>query len=170
MLTVDQPAPDFRLPDLDGRMHALRDYLGGVVVINFWSAECPHAARADASLRTYLRDWGSRVALLSIASNLNETSVEIAQVAAQRELPLVLLDRGSVVADQYVALTTPHFFVIDEQGILRYQGALDDVTFRKPTPTHNYLHDAVEAVVAGARPQPAETPAYGCAIVRFAPD
>jgi hypothetical protein len=75
-----------------------------------------------------------------------------------------------VVADQYVALTTPHFFVIDEQGILRYQGALDDVTFRKPTPTHNYLHDAVEAVVAGARPQPAETPAYGCAIVRFAPD
>ena len=167
MLTVDQPAPDFRLPDLDGHMYALRDYLGRVAVINFWSAECPHAARADALLATYLRDWEPRVALLSIASNLNETSVQIAQVGAQRSLPLVLLDRGGVVADLYVALTTPHFFVVDERGILRYQGALDDVTFRKRTPTRDYLYDAVEAVLAGARPQPAETPAYGCAIVRF---
>ena len=167
MLTVDQPAPDFRLPDLDGHMHALSDYLSQVAVINFWSAECPHAARADALLATYAHTWGPRVAILSIASNLNETSVQIAQVGAQRSLPLVLLDRGGVVADLYVALTTPHFFVVDERGILRYQGALDDVTFRKRTPTHNYLHDAVEAVVAGARPQPAETPAYGCAIVRF---
>ena len=167
MLTLDRPAPDFRLPDLDGRLHALRDYQGQVAVINFWSAECPHAARADALLATYLRDWEPRVALLSIASNLNETSVQIAQVAAQRSLPLVLLDRGSVVADLYVALTTPHLFVVDGQGILRYQGALDDVTFRQRIPTRNYLYDAVEAVLAGVRPQPGETPAYGCAIVRF---
>jgi peroxiredoxin len=167
MLAIDQPAPDFRLPDLDGHMHALRDYLGCVAVINFWSAECPHAARADALLANYLRGWGSRVALLSIASNLNETSVQIADVVAQRGLPLVLLDRGGVVADLYVALTTPHLFAIDERGILRYRGAFDDVTFRQRTPTRNYLYDAVEAVLAGARPQPAETPAYGCAIVRF---
>lgn len=167
MLTVDQPAPDFRLPDLDGHMHALRDYRGRVAVINFWSAECPHAARADTLLVTYAKAWGPRVAMLSIASNLNETSVQIAQEAAQRELPLVLLDRGGVVADLFVALTTPHLFVIDEGGILRYRGAIDDVTFRQRTPTRNYLYDAVEAVLAGARPQPAETPAYGCAIVRF---
>jgi peroxiredoxin len=167
MLTINQPAPDFRLPDLDGRMHALRDYLGKVAVVNFWSAECPHAARADTLLATYLRAWEPRVALLSIASNVNETSAEIAQVAAQRELPLVLLDRGGVVADLYVALTTPHLFVIDERGILRYQGALDDVTFRQRTPTRNYLYDAVEAVLAGAQPEPTETPAYGCAIVRY---
>lgn len=168
MLTIDQPAPDFRLPDLDGHMHALRDYLGQVAVINFWSAECPHAARADALLTTYLRAWEPRVALLSIASNLNETSVQIGQEAAQRGLPVVLLDRGGVVADLYVALTTPHLFVVDERGILRYRGALDDVTFRQRTPTRNYLYDAVEAVLADARPQPAETPAYGCAIVHFA--
>jgi peroxiredoxin len=170
MLIADQPAPDFRLPDLNGQMHALRDYLGRVAVINFWSAECPHAARADALLATYLRAWEPRVALLSIASNLNETSVQITQVAAQRSLPLLLLDRGSMVAALYMALTTPHLFVVDERGILRYQGALDDVTFRQRTPTRAYLYDAVEAVLAGARPQPAETPAYGCAIVHFSPD
>jgi peroxiredoxin len=168
MLAIDQPAPDFELPDLNGQMHTLQDYLGRVIVINFWSAECPHAARADAQLIDYLRTWGSRVTLICIASNLNETSEQINQAAARRGLPLVLMDRGGVVADMYVALTTPHLFVIDEMGALRYQGALDDVTFRRRTPTQNYLYHAVEAVLAGARPKQAETPAYGCAIVRFA--
>ena len=167
MLTVDQPAPGFRLPDLNGQMHALRDYLGGVVVLNFWSAECPHAARTDALLATSYQAWKPRVTLISIASNANETSELVARVAAQRGLPLVLLDRGSVVADLYVALTTPHLYVIDELGILRYQGAFDDVTFRQRTPKRDYLYEAVESVLTGARPQPAETPAYGCAIVRF---
>jgi hypothetical protein len=68
----------------------------------------------------------------------------------------------------YVALTTPHLFVIDEGGILRYQGALDDVTFRRRTPTQEYLYQAVKSVLSGARPQQAVTPAYGCSIVRFA--
>lgn len=168
MLAIDQPAPLFELPDLNGQMHALEDYLGRVVVLNFWSADCPHAARADALLIDYLRTWGSRVVLLSIACNLNETSEQLKQAAAQRGLPLVLLDRGSVVADMYVALTTPHLFVIDERGILRYQGAIDDASFRRRVPTQNYLYHAVEAVLAGARPKQVETPAYGCAIVRFA--
>ena len=167
MLAIDQPAPGFRLPDLNGQVHALREYLGRVVVLNFWSAECPHAARTDALLSTYHRTWGHRVALISIASNINETSELIAGVADQRGLPLILLDRGSVVADLYVALTTPHLFVVDERGVLRYQGAFDDVTFRQRTPRRDYLYEAVESLLAGARPQLAETPAYGCAIVRF---
>jgi peroxiredoxin len=167
MLAVDQPAPGFRLPDLKAQMHTLRDYLGQVVVLNFWSAECPHVARTDALLATYNQAWGARVTLISIASNFNESSEQVSGIATQRGLPLVLLDRGSVVADLYFALTTPHLYVIDESGVLRYQGAFDDVTFRQRTAAHDYLYEAVEAVLAGARPQPAETPAYGCAIVRF---
>jgi peroxiredoxin len=168
MLAIDQPAPPFILPDLNGQIHALEDYLGQVVVLNFWSAECPHAARADALLTAYLQTWGQRVSLLTIASNLNETSEQIAQAASKRGLPLVLQDRGGVVADMYVALTTPHLFVIDERGILRYQGALDDVTFRRRTPTQEYLYQAVKSVLTGASPQQAVTPAYGCSIVRYA--
>jgi hypothetical protein len=64
----------------------------------------------------------------------------------------------------YGAKATPHFFVIDGDGLLRYSGAFDDVTFRQRTPTHTYLKDAVEAVLRGEAPNPAQTPAYGCAI------
>ena len=43
-------APDFTLPDLDGAPHALSNYRGQVVIVNFWSAECPWAERADSLL------------------------------------------------------------------------------------------------------------------------
>ena len=59
-------------------------------------------------------------------------------------------------------------YIDGDRGILRYRGAVDDVTFRQRIPTQNYLYHAVEAVLAGARPKQTETPAYGCAIVHFA--
>ena len=73
-------------------------------------------------------------------------------------------------SDLYAAVTTPHPYVLDQDGILRYQGALDDVTFRQRTPTRFYLRQAVEAVLAGHAPEPAQTSPYGCTIVRFTPE
>jgi peroxiredoxin len=168
MLPIDQPAPDFELCDLDRNLHTLRDYRSQITVLNFWSAECPHATRVDAGLLAFLPVWGERVALLAIASNANEPPALLKQTASQRGLPTVLLDTQNTVADRYRAVTTPHLFVIDEQGILRYQGALDDVTFRQRTPTRPYLIEAVQSLLDGKHPDPAETPPYGCAIVRYA--
>jgi len=165
-LPLDQTTPDFSLPDLAGRVHRLRDQRGRMVVLNFWSAECPWAARADADLTARLPAWGERVALWSLASNANEPPDLLQQMAAERGLPLVLVDAGARVADLYAAQTTPHLFIVDAVGALRYRGAFDDVTFRQRTPTRAYLIDAVEALLAGRTPDPAETAAYGCTIVR----
>ena len=166
----NQPAPEFSLPDLKGMLHPLHETLGQIVILNFWSAECPHAARADAELTAYLKAWGPSVTLLSIASNADEPPDLLAQVAAERGLPMVLIDPKGNIADLYGAVTTPHLFVVDPGGILRYQGAIDDVTFRHRTPTRHYLLDAVDSLIAGALPNPAETPPYGCTIMRFSPD
>jgi hypothetical protein len=57
--------------------------------------------------------------------------------------------------------------VIDATGILRYRGAFDDVTFRQRTPARFYLKEAVEVLLAGKLPDPAETQPYGCTIVRY---
>ena len=43
----DLPAPDFTLPDLNSDHHSLSDFFGRIVVLNFWSAECPWSSRAD---------------------------------------------------------------------------------------------------------------------------
>ncbi len=115
------------------------------------------------------------VVILSIASNRNEVGAWqgraltcIEEAAATRRLPIVLIDAEQIVADLYDAQTTPHVFVIDRSGILRYRGAVDDVTFRQRKPIRFFLDEAVEALLDGHLPALAETPAYGCAIVREA--
>jgi peroxiredoxin len=163
---LHQPAPNFSLPGLDGRIYKLEDQLGKLVIIDFWSAECPWTERADQILLGYLREWGEDVTLWSIASNANEPVDLVKKVAEQRGLPLLLLDQENRIADLYGAQATPYLFVVDENGYLRYQGALDDVTFRRRVPTRKYLYEAVEAIRSGRKPDPDYTPGYGCAIVR----
>jgi peroxiredoxin len=169
LIRTGEPAPNFSLPDLDGRTHSLADYRGRIVVINFWSAECPHAARTDMELLSYLPDWAERAVALTIASNANESPPLLRQTAAERGLSLVLHDARQQVADLYGAVTTPHVFVVDAEGILCYQGAFDDTSFRQRSPTRSFLRAAVEALLAGSHPAPDQTPPYGCAIVRLAP-
>lgn len=162
-----QPAPDFTLNDLNGRPYTISDLRGKVVILNFWSAECPWAKRTDQELMPLLEEWDESIILLPVASNANEEPALLQQVAEERDLPVVLLDKNQRVASLYGAQATPHIFVIDQNGVLRYQGAFDDVTFRQKLPTQAYLRDAVDAILTSRQPDPAHTRPYGCAIVRY---
>lgn len=166
---INQPAPNFSLFSLEGKLYSLSEHSGSLLILNFWSAECPWAARADEQVLSWMQQWGKRVVMWPIAVNANETLARMRFAARARSLPPVLVDVRQEVADLYGVQTTPHFFLLDEQHVVRYQGALDDVTFRQKTPTRHYLRDAVEAVLEGRLPDPSVTPAFGCAIVRHAP-
>ncbi|SRR5258708_14843313 len=163
---IDEPAPDFELSDLDDNLHRLGAYRGRIVIVNFWSCECPHSARTDRALMGMFVQWREQVVMLSIACNRNESTQSVAETARTRRLPIVLLDAQQAVANLYEAQTTPHVFVVDRAGILRYRGAVDDVTFRQRNPGRFFLDEAVEALLDGRSPALTETPAYGCAIVR----
>lgn len=165
---INEPAPDFELPDLNGDTVRLSRLRGKIVILNFWSCECPHSERTDRQLMAMFVQWRDDVVLLSVGSNRIESPEAMMEAAGARRIPAVLVDREHVVADLYEAQTTPQVFVIDRDGILRYTGAVDDVSFRQRRPTRFYLDEAVEALLAGHLPDLAETPAYGCAIVREA--
>ena len=165
-MQLHQSAPDFELRDLRGKLHKLSDYRGRIVILNFWSAECPHSRRTDSSLLDSLIRWGDQVVFLPIASNRNESTQMVEEAAKTRRLPTVLLDNEHEVADLYEAVSTPHVFVIDPEGILRYRGAVDDVKFRQPKVTRFFLEEVVEVLLDGQNSNLEETPAYGCAIVR----
>lgn len=166
-LTIGSPAPAFNLASLEGKMVSLAGLRGRVVLLNFWSAECPWSERADRLLSEHFKIWGDRVAWISIASNANEPRELLSQAALERGLPLVLLDMKQHAADAYAVETTPQVFLIDAAGILRYRGGLDDITFRKRTPERFYALEAVEALLAGRLPEIAEAPSFGCSLVRF---
>ena len=165
-MQLNEPAPDFELADLQGTPHNLSDYRGKIVVLNFWSAECPHSARTDRYLQDLLEAWQNRVVMLPMASNRNESIQMLQEVAQARRMQPILVDSEQVVANLYQAQTTPHVFVIDQKGILRYRGAVDDITFRQRQATRFFLREALEALLEGCQPELGETPAYGCTIVR----
>jgi peroxiredoxin len=164
---LGKPAPDFSLPDLDDEEHSLGAARGKIAILNFWSAECGWSERVDRELAPALARWGKEVVFYPIAANDNEQLDVLCQVSQEHGLPLVLFDADQEVADLYGALNTPHFFVIDRDGILRYRGAFDDVSFRQRKPTQAYLIPAVDALLSGHLPDPAETPTFGCTIVRY---
>ena len=163
---VGSPAPDFALRDLDGGVHRLADARGRVRVLIFWSAECPHSERADQILSSLRLGWGRRVVVWWVASNANEEAERLRAAARHVQAEPVLVDADQSVADLYGALTTPHVFVLDAAGVLRYAGAADDVAFRQPAPTRHYLADAVQALLDGRNPDPDSTSPFGCALVR----
>jgi len=165
-MEINNPAPDFSLPDLQGTRIRLGDHHGKIVIVNFWSCECPHSERVDELLIDRLSKWEGQVILLSVASNQNESNQSLEKARDSRRLPTVLLDADHAVADLYQAVTTPHMYVIDKEGILRYRGAVDDITFRQRKSTRIFLDEVVEALLNGHFPTLTETTSYGCAIVR----
>lgn len=165
-MDINFPVPDFELPDLTGKLHHLSGHRGRIVIVNFWSCECPHSERTDKAILSMFVQWQDDVAMMTVASNRSETVEALREAAESRRLPTVLRDADCSIADLFEAQTTPHVFVIDREGILRYRGAVDDVTFRQRKPTRFFLDEAIEALLAGRLPALAETPAYGCAIVR----
>ena len=165
-LEINQPVPDFELPDIHGQLHRLSHYRGKVVIVNFWSCKCPHSERTDKVIIPMFGQWQEDAAMLSIASNRGENIQDAKKAAEARRLQTVLLDADCQVADLFEAQTTPHVFVIDREGILRYRGSVDDVTFRQRIPTRFFLNLAVESLLEGHFPKLTESPAYGCTIIR----
>lgn len=166
LMNVNRLAPDLELRGLDGRLHRLSDGRGRIVIVTFWSADCPHVVRADASLRAAMTRWGEAVVWLAIASNANEPLSALEKAARERGLPMVLVDARHQAADAFGAQITPEAFVLDQAGIVRYHGAVDDVSFRQKAATRFFVEEAVEALLRNQLPPLTETPAFGCSIIR----
>ena len=167
-VAVGHVVEDFALPDTGGQAQPLSQYRGQIVVLTFWSAECPVAREYDP----YFNDLLDRqVVVLGIDSNANYGHEEIVQAMGERGVRFpVLRDADCAVADYVGALTTPHVFIVDPDGRLAYAGAVDDRTFRQRKATVNYVDQALEALLAGQTPPVTQTPPYGCTIVRMQQD
>jgi peroxiredoxin len=167
MVALNSPAPAFTLPDLSSRIHRLEEYLGRIVLLDFWSGTCPWSVRADREIAKWPAGLASGVVILRLAMNADEPVEALRQTAADRYEGILLLDSDRKTTNLYGVLVTPEFFLLDRAGLVRYHGAFDDTTFRQPAPTRPYVEDALRTLLDGGNPDPVEAPAYGCAIVRW---
>ena len=158
----------FRLIDIDGSAHTLDEYAGKIAVLEFWSFKCPVSLAYDervAALQSRYRSRG--VVVIAVASNKNESPVEVRRNAENLKLPFpVMIDPEGTLAERLGATHTPSVAVLDRDGILRYRGAFDNNRVAGDRGRIPYAENALEALLAG-RPVPrAETEAYGCSIKR----
>ncbi len=110
---------------------------------------------------------------MAINSNASETVEEVAEHARESAATFpVLKDPENRVADRLLAERTCETLVIDGLGRLRYRGAIDNQYgrgTRRAEPTHNYLIDAISALLEGRDVSPKITQVVGCPIERTAP-
>ena len=168
MPEIGTPAPPFSLPDTTGAMHEPGGAPATVVV--FTCNHCPYALAWHGRIADAARDYAGRdVRFLAINANdaqrYPRDSYEAMQSRVAREnWPMPYLhDPTQEVARAYGAKTTPDVFVLDASGTLRYRGAPDS-DYDDPAQRAVWLRDAVDAVLAGAEPERAETTPVGCSI------
>lgn len=174
---IGAAAPAFSLPDQDGTMRSLAEFRGKVVVLEWTNHDCPFVRKHYLSgnmqaLQALAKEKG--VVWLSMASSPEGeqgfvTGPQARELTESRRAnpAAVLLDHRSVAARAYAATVTPHMFVIDGQGILRYMGGIDSIRSSRVEDVPRaepLLRDAMLAVAEGRAPERAVTPAYGCAI------
>jgi peroxiredoxin len=174
---VGQKAPAFTAIDSNGLKRALGDYKGKIVVLEWTNNGCPYVKKhyGSGNMQKVQADiTGQGVVWLSIISSApgKQGFVDGAganQLTTERNAhpTAVLLDPAGKVGHAYEAQTTPHMFVIDKQGVLRYMGAIDDQPTTDPASiatARNYVREAVAAVSTGKPVAVTATDSYGCSV------
>ncbi|ONG53541.1 thioredoxin family protein [Pseudoroseomonas deserti] len=178
---IGAAAPAFSAPDQDGQTRSLADYRGKVVVLEWTNHDCPFVKKHYGSnnMQALQREAAAKgIVWLSIASSPqgeqgHVTPAQAKALTTERSAApaAVLLDPQSRIARAYAATTTPHMYVIDAEGVLRYMGGIDSIASNRIDDVAKAEPLAKNAMLAVAEGRPvaqAVTRNYGCAI-KYAP-
>jgi thiol-disulfide isomerase/thioredoxin len=179
ILKIGSPAPNFDLPGIDGKMHALKDYASSkVLVVIFSCNHCPVAEMYEDRIKQLVNDYENKgVAIVVIMGNdpkaerpselgytdVGDTFADMKIRATYRHFNYPYLYDGDTqaVTQKYGPTATPHVFIFDQQRILRFQGRIDSNPQEKLATKHE-TRDAIDALLAGRAVAVQSTPVVGC--------
>jgi peroxiredoxin len=176
-VVVGQAAPDFTLTDSNGKEHSLSEYKGKVVVLEWNNPKCPFVGKhyGSGNLQKQQADATAAGTIwLTINSSAKGTQGDVDGAAANAYVAKVggeqtayLLDPDGKVGRLYGARTTPHMYVIDKSGVLRYMGGIDSIKstdkddIAKAT---QYVPQALRELAAGKPVSVPTAEPYGCGV------
>jgi peroxiredoxin len=165
-------APDFSLKSFDGRTVSLADLKGKTVVLEWFNMECPFS-KYHYDTKTTMANLANKyknkdVVWLAINSTNHTTPKANTDFAKKHKLPFPILDdRSGRVGRAYGARTTPHLFIVDKNGYIAYEGAIDSAPMGKVaagTGNVGYVDQALAQLTAGQPVTRAATAPYGCSV------
>lgn len=175
--TVGQPAPAFTLTDSKGQRHSLSDFAGKTVVLEWFNHECPFVKKhygAGNMQKQQAEATGNGTVWLVVNSSAPDKQGHVSGEEAERILTewkatptAFLLDHDGTVGRAYGAKTTPHLFVIDGEGVLRYNGAIDSNPSADPADipgATQFVREALADLGAGRPVARGTTQPYGCSV------
>ncbi len=168
-------APGFTLTDTEGAEFTLQSYLddGKIVVLEWFNPDCPfikkHHLKHKTMNETFAEVKDDGVVWLAInsgAKGKEGNGLERNQKAVKEyEIPFpVLIDESGEVGRAYGAKTTPHMFIINPDGTVAYNGAIDNDRSAAKLGETNYVAVALQALLEGKKIETPDTPAYGCSV------
>jgi peroxiredoxin len=174
---VDKAAPGFSLPDSSGKQRSLSDFKGKTVVLEWHNKDCPYVVKHYGSGNMQKRQKEALkkgVVWLTIISSAKGKQGYVTGPQAESDMKKagaspshILLDPEGTVGKLYGAKTTPHMYVIDGEGVLRYNGAIDSISSADASDiakAENYVASALDAVLAGGKVATPSTRPYGCSV------
>lgn len=170
-LAVGARAPGFSLTNaVDGKTVRFAPGDGKLSVVVFTCNQCPYAKAFEDRIVELGREYAKRgVTFYAIDPNDDvafpiETAAEMRQRAVAKQYPFPYLkDADSSIARAYGARVTPHVFVVDDSGVLRYRGYVDD-SAKPEARQHTGLKDALDSLLGGQPVRQTSTKAFGCTI------
>jgi peroxiredoxin len=174
---VDAAAPAFSGKTSSGETITLEQFKGKPVVLEWTNDGCPFVKKhydtgnmqsAQAAAKDSGAVWISVISSAPGKQGWSDPARANKLTTDRKAKPdFVVLDESGAIGKAYAAKTTPHMFIIDKDGVLRYDGAIDD----KPSSDHktvkgaqNFVLAALSSVVKGEPVAEKRTKPYGCSV------
>ncbi|MEP7234708.1 MAG: redoxin domain-containing protein [Ignavibacteriota bacterium] len=173
---IGAKAPDFTLHDRDGKQVKLSDFKGKTVVLEWINEGCPFVKGhyENGHIPSMQQVYTAMGVVWLTINSTRPDHPEAFNAAASKEFltkwhskaTAHLMDEDRTVGHLYGAKTTPHFFIIDQSGKLRYQGAVDDdrSTDGGKKSSINYVLKSLDGLMAGQTLETTSTQPYGCSV------
>lgn len=164
-------APRFTLQSFDGKTVSLSDYEDKIVVLEWFNFECPFVQHhykdsTNTMIKLANKYKAKNVVWLAVNSTNHTTPEANKEFAEKHDLPYPILDdRSGRVGRAYDAKTTPHMYIIDTNGNIVYEGAIDNAPLGKAKgDVVNYVDKALAELVAEKPVSTEDTKPYGCSV------
>ncbi len=174
---VGSAAPDFSLADAKGKTHSVSEYKGKFVVLEWFNPECPFVKKhySTGNMQKLQEEFaGKGVVWMSIDSSAPGKEGNLTPEAASKQITdwkmnstTLLLDPEGKAGQAYGAKNTPHMFVVNPEGKIIYEGAIDSKASANVADlagATNYVKAALDEAMAGKPVTNANTKPYGCSV------
>jgi thiol-disulfide isomerase/thioredoxin len=165
---VGSKVSDFQVQDLDGKSATFSALRGPITVVTFVATQCPVSNAYNQRMIALYKDYAPKdVRFIFVNANRSEPASEVRDHSKRAGFPFpVYKDAGNVAANRFGAEVTPESYLIDDSGVIRYHGSIDDSQNEARIRTHG-LRLALDALLAGKPVAVSETKAFGCTIKRM---